>query len=1511
MKQKISKFIPCFLLLSLFVLGQCSRFHESHGNIKPHITQDPINFGNPDQIEDFNPVGNGTTPFNPGEADSAEEQPCLVSNTSVSPMVIHFSNNEVGQTECQSVSVVACTDFTVEINTPEGSEEAPAFSVADQKKNGFKICFQPTQVGSQSGRAHVVVGTDTPQVFVITLSGQAVDSAFQSIDQPVENQLVWEHDGESRFDGTLFHLPVSGRLNSDLDSFYVRPRSVTAAVSGNATEIAAGDDLTFSGSVAIPLPGAVYPIEFSVKTTQETTLRKTVNVIRYVRPEGRLEVRDPNGEIANVTDTHQNDTDGISLTTGVVITNLPFSAPNAEVPLTIEFRMTSPTAEEFVFANSEWKNTGAPDTLEYSVATEPGESVGDNGKCSTGFPENSYCVPLPQTSSLHKGIYHIVATVHSRHTDNDPEGSVTFSADVVVDNDIPRITVTTPHENFVYALNKAITLKGTVENYAAPTTENPCAVKLWINAPATKNDGTVALANTIPGFCPTVLNAATDGAIDPLNSGNRGNIKKGTFEFQIPQNRLHLYTNLIQIRAYDTNGRSAIKVVTFERGEYNPSSFRSGSGFSFLTGTLTSGQLGNVSHGQVKRPPLMLDLSEAKLKSPEVLAVIKKQLNDNLNFADLMMGGGLKKDDNDHIKPIGTGTGALASNAEITRMLHGTAPEQVRALLDYQRKHNSSTAYFDTGTAQDMCGQPITTAVITPNVYQYLFPEWDPSWLWDPDIGLREWPGVCDHNKDCNTTEQGVWNIDFDLKDNGFIDVNLSLEGVGGAPAFWGHFTAYNLIQEGTTGAYGPTGGLGIADPVIPLLMNVGRMEISLKDMIRIYKVQKDENGVKMCSDPATGDPEPCACGSSNNCTNMLYIYPNRIQESTTAFKFEAYRGCKEYFQSKYPGQNLPYGCDPSRNQYFPFLIDTTSPQGYLLWETVGDRGANTTLLNMVRSVFKRTFKNIFTCLPTQVINPIIDPDTFPYPTWTSEDDKIKDLTMAVEKKDDKVSIKLLKDATNPLFTLKPNIRDADITLNQSKLGLKLPLEIGTTGITRMFSVFGNDFYTRFFGAIPRNWGYIYRNPQSNFESHDRLDQNPKPDLNVSLGLEEIANAVTHILWEKGPLILLDLFASDTYKKLGITNNWKLGIDKVILGKLDICDISNKLASPDLPPNFLFQGDGIDIKQLFGDTLATHLDITLDKNSPPTLEINPIQLFREETPHADGETAAQASARQVGTNSVPVQENSDSNAFAITLGLTNVRLDVKKLDSDPDTGNYINPSNEEPVISIRLDALIKLFASYDRDTRKIKITIPQLDQMAIYASILKNGGVFNDEALLAQLYGKILSVVFSKIGTNYPNQTPTLDISLPNLVSAFNDFQSAKINESNIHALDDFENKAVLMRSYQSLDPNTGCSGNPPHYVGEDMITPEMFHLISVMQIERRRGRRIFTFTPKTAENCIGEKVGVNKIVDNLCDLGLSDIEFSYGFPNLIPDVDNGYLHLSTDLLLHTTDELWEEVDTE
>ena len=334
------------------------------------------------------------------------------------------------------------------------------------------------------------------------------------------------------------------------------------------------------------------------------------------------------------------------------------------------------------------------------------------------------------------------------------------------------------------------------------------------------------------------------------------------------------------------------------------------------------------------------------------------------------MGGGLREDDDGNFIRPANGVLARQDIDTIERMLKsGRTPEQLRALSDYREMVDDPWAYFSGEMAQDVCGQPLTTAAITPGTLQHTYRRGI-----GPDAYMEtpEWPALCGTDyqnpahQSCEAAkpEQGIFDVQVNLKDNGFVDVHITLDGKTDPngrkfPAFWGSFIAYNLVKGGSTGA--------IEDPTTPLMMNIGRMEIDLHNVYRVLKVQKNGEGkVDMsCENPQTHQATPCPCpddADETQCTNIVLAYQDRPKDSDVAVRIEPYENCWDYFQKKFPGfdHSIPFGCFCDGDS-FPFLIDITTSQGGALYLSA-DHGRNTALLTLTKNKLERNLKNFLVC---------------------------------------------------------------------------------------------------------------------------------------------------------------------------------------------------------------------------------------------------------------------------------------------------------------------------------------------------------------------------------------------------------------------------------------------------------------------------------------------------------------------------------------------------------------------
>ncbi|EKD51451.1 MAG: hypothetical protein ACD_62C00250G0002, partial [uncultured bacterium] len=267
----------------------------------------------------------------------------------------------------------------------------------------------------------------------------------------------------------------------------------------------------------------------------------------------------------------------------------------------------------------------------------------------------------------------------------------------------------------------------------------------------------------------------------------------------------------------------------------------------------------------VCRAPVMLNVSEGIIsrdseEGKKVLAVVEHYLNENLSFADVANGWmylpenaageiSLEEDFQKQYEEAGnaryenfedlsledqkkfihqglhsnimvTKFWALQRYLQVLRETTDTDCDERPDLCFFEREGDPETQY---NVALDQCDGPITTAFVPLRDLQYLFKAKDADFDLSLIVSeLDEWPTITD-DVNYNDFVTGRWIVQsLDLKDNGFIDADVCLvpdddnlnsayeekrcdADVSGAsvPAFWGHFTSYNLVEKGLLGEQG------------------------------------------------------------------------------------------------------------------------------------------------------------------------------------------------------------------------------------------------------------------------------------------------------------------------------------------------------------------------------------------------------------------------------------------------------------------------------------------------------------------------------------------------------------------------------------------------------------------------------------------------------------------------------------------------------------------------------------
>lgn len=1593
------KFLSLFVIISSFTACLGCEANRNKGEVVPDVGDTSVDGGS-----DFNPV----TPT--GSENEGQPQGCIETGSGPvqpSALTLDFGLNQVGTSECQTISLNTCTPFTAQIqnstakSTVEGSDgeeatEKSEFVIkngSDESENSVsglvgsvEICYKryQAQENEHTGKVSLIVGEGS-HVFVVSLKGQTLPPVFKEIQSPQNNLILWEESGQSPLMEAndpdvpyfkFFPIETQGSLDVENYSSLITDRKIRISVTnGGITSFAqAGEDGAFSQVIQIPNATRVYPVNFTVGTSKGE-LTVTRNVIRFGAPEASVEIRNQDSERISVLKYKSEDNNQIPaseliknddfLVLGTVISNIDASAPNAQMPVSIQAKIqkglpaTAGSTEGISYliysGNGKWVETTDPTrepTTEafYSGLYDEGEKP--NTACQNRFPNATmtHCVPMPETKRLSQGVNKVTIKVCNEYTDYLGAGTTDETCTItetylVVDNTVPNIQISSIKDAQKFGFNTPIILSGKVQNFkpGSKVENGKCvdsSIKLWINSSIEKDDFYI---------CPTISQGnGAAGNEESIENGTYGNIKEGTFYIDLSKapykDRLTTFTNLIRITAENNTGHLAVKVVSFQRGK--KSKIQNISKGTTNVVDIISGQLGtSTPQGKVKRSPLMLKVSESALdgsntSSKNLIAAIEHFLNDpedGIKFADVVQGGSMPgdedgdnfEDDDETINfdenlniPEGKSFFDLDRKVQeqwIWENLHGSMPQKVLALSRYRvmkgldgsatpgdlenvffkgqcGDNNPETSW---NVACDSCGNKLSTALVTYDTYQYIFKD-----AYNGDLTsvykLRpEWPSICGENLNCNTTEQGRWKVgSINLKANGYIDADVCIVGEGDVtdgcddvpdnnkhkPAYWGHAAAINLIQGGITGLED--------DPIIPVLWNVGKLRLNLKDVLQLQRIKL----------------------ADGTYTNKIVVHKNKLKLGLNgSIKLEPYLECEEYYHSKYPNAPTPWGCDAHGYNY-PVVVERTALAGEELRLEVGENGTNMFLQTILRDELQKTFGNMVQCMVSELVNPILDPINSPYKPWVNEADKV-DLNLAIDNTDDEVSIKQFKDAENPVFTIKPNLKDANIDVKDGELALSVPFQMGAANVAK--SVYNDKL------------GHMYRDTVDGFEDNYPLPvTQEQPSLSASLNLEEIVNGLLAVVLPKGikPIIdLADLSELDPPAGYQGTTDWTVGLDKVILGRFDICDNLAGLVGTDLDPSILLNG----ISGLFKSS-SSHWDLILDPNNPPTLFMNPITETED------------------GVSSTEIQ-----------LGLSNIQISIHDLlqGTTDDTQNVFTIDPKE-IVRVRLDAIIKLKLRYIAASRRVEIYIPGSSGMPLYISVVNRGPTYNDKVIIDGPYQVLIEKSFGFL-TN--GEEPSFVIDLPNKASEYhcaNVVKSAGDNadtEENTSvdatATTDDEDECIgglTIQDRTALPENGVCvAGNEPQYSDHTRQSsvvglPRGFNVKDLLNNKIKVEKQDF-FVPKIEtlipdykkqveafaqalnnksdtdndddDPCefadLVDDIDDNSIKDALCDLGISEIYLGEDSPQVELDSNNGYLHIFTSLIVEVFDELFESIDAQ
>jgi hypothetical protein len=593
------------------------------------------------------------------------------------------------------------------------------------------------------------------------------------------------------------------------------------------------------------------------------------------------------------------------------------------------------------------------------------------------------------------------------------------------------------------------------------------------------------------------------------------------------------------------------------------------------------------------------------------------------------------------------------------------------------------------------------------------------------------------------------------------------------------------------------------------------------------------------------------------------------------------------------------------------------------------NQGESYYLLSVIWQGVIETFAKIVRCTDEETINPVLNPDIFPYPAWVPDTEK---LAMEYSLVDDDgelavVATDEIEDGQKALLDLDLNFTQADLNVNEpddpsstSSLTVRLPFQVTVDDVMNPNLFFGSSLVATNLAGInatadttekANTNGHLIREagqgtgassldnaPPSCTSSESCKDPEQNLFAGASLNAEELFNSMTYLLFKKGPFSFLDFFKTDDFDPadLEINSDYSIGIDKVVLGRFGICNSIAGGLNTDLPPGILFAN----IASQF-DYPATHWDIELDKNYPPTLAM------------------------------MPIDDDGISNpklATDIKIGLTNVRISVKELENG-ETANEFRIGKE--VVQIRVDGVLSLKTVYHTDEAELYVFIEPYDEQNLHWSVVpgKGGSSYDDVDVIYNLATEIVPNLFAKMGKTFSPDlvsadgtdiVPTVSVKFDVDANGYVDVESLADVEVTFN-MDEVSNgscEGVEIPVYVAVSET---SGNEP--LLSVSTAPALESAVSIRNQETAKKTRPSTSSSRiqrVQQIDLADSNGImtgllgtcteNGLNDNmtkqddpyaeaLCDFGIQWIKVK---PSIEFDNDNGYLHLSSDLILEVYD---------
>lgn len=898
---------------------------------------------------------------------------------------------------------------------------------------------------------------------------------------------------------------------------------------------------------------------------------------------------------------------------------------------------------------------------------------------------------------------------------------------------------------------------------------------------------------------------------------------------------------------------------------------------------------------------------------------------------------------------------------------HGWWPVDTAYMNFFDR---DGDAEDDFNVALDSCDQVISTsfAPLKDFKYAYAHSDYDVNMI---PRDFQEWPEVAGKNLDFDDFVSGRWivqsvNFNEGTGNTGSIDIDACIVPSNAdvdncdddipykddlLPAIWGHFVSYNLVENGLLGQAAL--GLGIDDPTLPLVYSIGKLRLKLNDIIKIEKVKVDgqwtnkvtidRDGITQYnvadSDVVTSETKPGDLSGGETLHDEDAMAKNSIQ-------IYPYSRCRDYYQEQLDSgayqdsgegwNEIPFGCDQEDERWnYPFILETNSVQGHdLLNSPIFSQGQSYYLLGVVWQGVMDTFGKMIRCADEETINPMLNADLFPYPAWVPDSSKLA-TSFSVVDGDDGLSVTASEDVAEGQSELLSATLDAagsDLNINHpddptstSALTVRLPFSVTINDVMNPNLFLSSSLVSLNLAKTGDTAasdietanvsGHLIRGdkdgvtatsyPLSCADNTDCKDPEKNVFTGISINIEELFNSAVYLLYKKGPLSLIDYFKSDDFDpdNLEINSNYSVGIDKVVLARFGICNSLAGALNTDLPPGILFSN----IESQF-DYPATHWDIELDKNYPPTLAIDPIAGLEDNNQAAD-----------------------------IKIGLTNVRISVKELETT-DTDNAFQIGNE--VIQLRLDAVLSLKAIYHEDIASLYVFLDPYDDQNFHVSAVpgKGGAGYDDVDVVYNLVTEIVPNLMGKMSKTFSSElinadetavTPTLSITFKTdgdgymNVEDFSDVTvTTNMDEVSNGSCDGLDlpiySSEVAGRTgiIESMAQNIPAAVNTPQaaltvlaekQANRDKTVQQKSGSVlglekftgAVTQITEINGLNLTGMCSENGYNTPLSNDSENPFAEALCDFGIKTLKIK---PSLQFDTANGYIHVSSELLLDVYD---------